>query len=65
MRRRVSSSIGGLMLLLPKDIADKIETALSLSETEYKEMCHRSREKAVLLLSEETFLFKYIKALNK
>lgn len=49
----------------PKDIASQIERALSLSETEYKVMCQRSREKAVLLLSEEAFLAKYIEILNK
>ena len=37
----------------------KIQNALLLSNSEYEKMCHSSRERANLLLSETLFLSKY------
>lgn len=48
----------------PKDIADKIEKALSVSEIEYAEMCCKSRELAENFFSKTNFIGQYIEILS-
>lgn len=63
--RYVNSSNGFLFdPLSPKDIADKIEKALSVSETEYAEMCCKSRELAENFFSKTKFIEQYIEILS-
>ena len=48
----------------PETIADAIGRALELTAEEYQRLCHKSREKAERLLSEEVFVDKYIKIIE-
>ncbi len=47
-----------------KAIADAIKKALRLTNIEYSHMCKQSRKRAERLLSEKTFLDKYIKIIE-
>lgn len=49
----------------PQTIADAIERTLKLTGNEYKTFCRRSRERAEFLLSEKSFVDKYIKIIEK
>lgn len=48
----------------PQTIADAIERTLKLTGNEYKTFCRRSRERAEFLLSEKSFVDKYIKIIE-
>ena len=49
----------------PESIATSIESALAISDIQYLQMCKKSREFAEKLLSEESFIDKYIEILTK
>ncbi len=49
----------------PGSIATAIESALEISDTQYLKMCKKSRDLAEKLLSEQSFLEKYIEILTK
>ncbi|MCQ2249771.1 MAG: glycosyltransferase [Bacteroidales bacterium] len=49
----------------PIDIAEKIEVILKQSDEEYNNYCINSRKNAELLLSDNIFLQKYLKIINK
>lgn len=48
----------------PESIAEAIERALEVTADGYQLLCRKSREKAELLLSEKTFVDKYIKIIE-
>lgn len=48
----------------PEDMADKIEQALKMGESQYGSFCKRSRELAEEMLSEKAFVEKYLHIIN-